>query len=467
MNKKSLFLCALLVFGQCSGLLAAEYTQATLPEGTADYCIRVGVLNTYPTLTKYYIETNVIASIYSAPLMPTHSVTKNTTSIVATSKTTGGSKTFLPTEDLYFIPTSAPEIVDGVNVFFNKFSSFGWKSASAPSNNIIFKFSAVASVDLCFCLQYDSVNNSYVEVVIGGWSNTQSAVRNYVSSASVTSDQKLFPVISPLKVIPDTVNPVVYTVTIAPVDSINSLLTVTAKTIAGVENTLFSVQLAYLKQTFSAYSFRTGSRSFAVGAISLTPIASKSTTSTTAPVSTDPTTALVSTASTPVPVSAVSTTTSSASTFNSAGARSAIDAFGVLLTSLSDSGALVKAARANVVTLQASVDAVNNSEYKANPLVVAALDPAKTSLSQLSAKLLLIPAQKTLDDLNVAYNLYVTAIGAQPFIDGLNAAKTKVDTSLSTVQSQIDDAVSALKAAQEFFRVAVPGTTLPAFLTPA
>ena len=148
-------------------------------------------------------------------------------------------------------------------------------------------------------------------------------------------------------------------------------------------------------------------------------------------------------------------------TFSATSARTAIDGFSSKLTSLNAVTGDAATAKANVTALQGKIDAAKASAYSTNSAVLAAITSAQSSLTPLSAKLLLIPAQTTLVALNAAYDLYVTAIGTRPLIDGLTTGKASADASFAAVNSQIDAAIAALTAARGLFDVVPAGATKP------
>lgn len=136
----------------------------------------------------------------------------------------------------------------GTVISGSTYATFGWKPISTPSSNIRLTFKAVATTDLHIAFQYNT--NWYIELPIGGWGNTQSAFRNFYSGVQQGGDLYFYP--SSGKPIPDTVNPVSYTVTINA-----GVLTVTATTSAGATTTVLSYSNpSILNQTFTAYSFR-------------------------------------------------------------------------------------------------------------------------------------------------------------------------------------------------------------------
>ncbi len=145
----------------------------------------------------------------------------------------------------------------GTAITGGTYATFGWKPISTPSSNIKLTFRAVASTDLHVALQYGT--NTYIEIPIGGWTNSKSAVRNFINGGQQGGDIYFYAptgtnnvpaVITP--VIPDTKNPVDYTIVIGA-----GVLSVTAKTASGASSTLIAyTNQSMLLQKFNAYSFR-------------------------------------------------------------------------------------------------------------------------------------------------------------------------------------------------------------------
>ena len=144
---------------------------------------------------------------------------------------------------------AAASSFSGTAITGDTYATFGWKPISTPSSNIRLTFKAVATTDLHIAFQYNT--NSYIELPIGGWGNAQSALRNFYAGRQQGGDFYFYS--SSGKPIPDTVNPVSYTVTINA-----GVLTVMATTIGGVTSTIIAAYSnpSILNQTFTAYSFR-------------------------------------------------------------------------------------------------------------------------------------------------------------------------------------------------------------------
>jgi hypothetical protein len=147
------------------------------------------------------------------------------------------------------IPSPAPLLVvaqDEQEIFADDYTLFGWQALPAPSPTLNFNFSAKASSDLIIGFQY--ANNSYIEIVIGGWNNTKSCVRNIASGQIINEIM----ITSTPKPIADTTNFLNYTVSLQ-----NKTLTVTAN-----QSQIISITQDFLTQkTFSHYAFKVFSES--------------------------------------------------------------------------------------------------------------------------------------------------------------------------------------------------------------
>ncbi len=130
------------------------------------------------------------------------------------------------------------------------YTTFGWKSLPAASNNLVLTFNAKATTDIHIALKYDVTANSYIEIPLGGWTNGKSVIRNIANG--VLPDGKYDIVATgPAHPIPDTANFVTYCLSVA-----NGTLTIISKTSTGAVATAATVTNDLLKKTFTAYSFR-------------------------------------------------------------------------------------------------------------------------------------------------------------------------------------------------------------------
>jgi hypothetical protein len=133
--------------------------------------------------------------------------------------------------------TTTPE----TNINSGTYDTFGWKSFSQPSQNISLTFEARANSDIHLGLQYGT--NEYIEIVIGGWNNMQSVIRNFMGG--YVYNEVPFPSQTPI--IPNTNNFVTVKIEVE-----NGTVT------AQINNTLvFSHNCNFaLNKIFSKYSFR-------------------------------------------------------------------------------------------------------------------------------------------------------------------------------------------------------------------
>ena len=133
---------------------------------------------------------------------------------------------------------------------------FGWKPFSAASNCFSIEFNAFTKSDLHIGLQYNN-GTSFIEFVIGGWSNTLSAFRVFNNNAQQGSDVYIQPV-GTGKVIPDTDNYVSYVATMGVNPATGKgFFSISGTTLAGAASKVFYYESSYLNQNFSGYSFRT------------------------------------------------------------------------------------------------------------------------------------------------------------------------------------------------------------------
>ena len=160
---------------------------------------------------------------------------------------------------LSWLQSAGGTVVNGAT-----YATFGWKNVSAPGQNIKLTFSALATTDLYIGLQYSTYY--YIEIVLGGWGNIKSVVRTFYNNAQQGGD---YAVTSPNPVIPDTSNPVLYTLTIN-----GGVLTIAAQRASGAMSTVLSYSSSILNQTFTAYSFRASDvNAFRVSNDSMIPLA--------------------------------------------------------------------------------------------------------------------------------------------------------------------------------------------------
>ncbi len=156
---------------------------------------------------------------------------------------------------------TAPAIVSSPMYASGPGNYWGWKAITSPGNNLSFVFTASAASDLSLALAYSTTTTTqYVELVIGAAANTRSVVRTYVNGVKGEEN-----IINPSSVglgsaiIPDTANPVAYTLQITPASgSSDCLLTVFGKTVTGQNSPILSLQAPFLNQQFNAYSFKAG-----------------------------------------------------------------------------------------------------------------------------------------------------------------------------------------------------------------
>jgi len=132
-------------------------------------------------------------------------------------------------------------------------TAFGWKKINPRTQTVNLSFSAKAAHDVIFALQYidpTSGETSWIEVNLGASNNTTSTVM--VCSASNPRPGNSIYGTSGTNKIPDTVEPVSYNVSTTP----DGTLTVTATTKNNEKTTVLSMQKAWLKNSYSAYSFK-------------------------------------------------------------------------------------------------------------------------------------------------------------------------------------------------------------------
>jgi hypothetical protein len=132
-------------------------------------------------------------------------------------------------------------------------TAFGWKKINPRSSTINLSFSAKAKQNLIFALQYiDSTSGelSWIEVNLGASGNTTSHVM--VCSASNPKPGNSISGTTGTNKIPDTVDAVSYNVAVTP----DGTLTVSATTKTNEKTTVLSMQKAWLKNSYSGYSFK-------------------------------------------------------------------------------------------------------------------------------------------------------------------------------------------------------------------
>ena len=132
-----------------------------------------------------------------------------------------------------------------------------WKPIATPSNNLECTFKAVAKSDLHLWLRYGM--NQAIQICVGGWTNTQSCIRDY-NGNTVLSDNIIVANASTgnTAIIPDTANPVTYTVKIVPDAATgDGLLTVVGVTAAGASSNILTFRSKILNELFRGYLFRT------------------------------------------------------------------------------------------------------------------------------------------------------------------------------------------------------------------
>jgi hypothetical protein len=132
-------------------------------------------------------------------------------------------------------------------------TAFGWKKINPRSSTVNLSFSAKAAQNLIFALQYiDSTSGevSWIEVNLGASGNTTSSVM--VCSASNPRPGNSISATNGTNKIPDTVDAVSYNVSVTP----DGTLTVSATTKTNEKTTVLSMQKAWLKNSYSAYSFK-------------------------------------------------------------------------------------------------------------------------------------------------------------------------------------------------------------------
>ena len=127
----------------------------------------------------------------------------------------------------------------------NDYAGFGWKTNPSPAVNIELAFTAVATGDIYIALKY--ATSSWIEIILGGWGNSQSYVNN-VTNVSSSGAQAT----CPNPVLPDRVNPVSYSLKIN-----NGTLTITATLSTGAtSNILTYANPAWFNQPILSYSFK-------------------------------------------------------------------------------------------------------------------------------------------------------------------------------------------------------------------
>ena len=137
------------------------------------------------------------------------------------------------------------KIPAGTTINSAAYTAFTWKPiTSGPSNNIRIQWVAAASTNITVGLQYSA--SQYIEVVIGGWRNNTSTVRNFTNGSFPGENLVPFSSGAPIR---DTFNPVTYVLTVAPSGS-NGVVTVTSNGLV-----ILSFTAPFLKQVFTHYSF--------------------------------------------------------------------------------------------------------------------------------------------------------------------------------------------------------------------
>ena len=137
------------------------------------------------------------------------------------------------------------KIPTGTTINSAAYTVFTWKPiTSGPSNNIRIQWTAAASTNITVGLQYSA--SQYIEVVIGGWRNNTSTVRNFTNGSFPGENLVPFSSGAPIR---DTFNPVTYVLTVAPSGS-NGVVTVTSNGLV-----ILSFTAPFLKQVFTHYSF--------------------------------------------------------------------------------------------------------------------------------------------------------------------------------------------------------------------
>ncbi|MBM3894527.1 hypothetical protein FJ366_02945, partial [Candidatus Dependentiae bacterium] len=137
--------------------------------------------------------------------------------------------------------STSPQQSIATQITVNDYNSFGWKNFPTTQTAVV-SFQAKATGDIHVAFQYEP--NSYFEIVVGGWGNTQSAIREYIRGNPF--NEQMIPSPSGM-VIPDTNNFVNFTVKIQ-----NNMLTVMAN-----NKELFSQYIYFINnKSFNAYSFK-------------------------------------------------------------------------------------------------------------------------------------------------------------------------------------------------------------------
>lgn len=148
------------------------------------------------------------------------------------------------------VPTTAAATSPGPSVLITQgtFSGFPWKTFNA-SSNVVLNFTAnVERTDLTIGLRYSATN--CVEIVVGGWFNSRSVVRdvNYSTGISVLSE---YPATSPSPPIQQLNTAIKFVLTIA-----NGTLTIRGTLPNGSTYTALTYTSPFINKTFTGYSFR-------------------------------------------------------------------------------------------------------------------------------------------------------------------------------------------------------------------
>ena len=142
---------------------------------------------------------------------------------------------------LLFISHAQPTTTPEIQVYSESYDAIGWKNFSQPSQNVSLNFEARATSDIHLGLQYGQ--NQYIEIVIAGWGNRQSVVRNFMWGYQYNE----IPFPSPTAIIPDTANFVTVSVSLE-----NGVITTTINNAV-----VFSQYFDFaMNKTFTSYGFR-------------------------------------------------------------------------------------------------------------------------------------------------------------------------------------------------------------------
>jgi len=142
---------------------------------------------------------------------------------------------------LLFISHAQPTTTPEIQVYSDSYDAIGWKNFSQPSQNVSLNFEARATSDIHLGLQYGQ--NQYIEIVIAGWGNRQSVVRNFMWGYQYNE----IPFPSPTAIIPDTANFVTVSVSLE-----NGVITTTINNAV-----VFSQYFDFaMNKTFTSYGFR-------------------------------------------------------------------------------------------------------------------------------------------------------------------------------------------------------------------